>query len=180
MKTALEILQPYIERPLRHTEIIEKDNALKAMETYANQLKNNTLSFGEHFLVLIDWIIVDAIDVDDDEYEYELVYDGETDKVALITLKGIGTLSSDFISDIGYDILDEDALNSIRAYIKKETTKDLSLREIIHDVKQPTNGEFIVMLRIDGCSSSNPETGLEGDIDLKYVGILGEDVKLIQ
>lgn len=37
MKTAREILEPYIERPFRHTEIVEKDAAIKAMEDYASQ-----------------------------------------------------------------------------------------------------------------------------------------------
>lgn len=37
MKTANEILSPYIERPFRHTEIIDKDNAIIAMEKYLQQ-----------------------------------------------------------------------------------------------------------------------------------------------
>lgn len=41
IKTAEEILAPYVERVFRHTRIVEKDNALKAMEEYANQFRNN-------------------------------------------------------------------------------------------------------------------------------------------
>jgi hypothetical protein len=180
MKTAEEILAPFVERPFRHTEIIEKDNALKAMESYANQPKDNVLSLNEHFLILVGWVILDAIDVDGYSNEYELDYDSDTDKVTIIALKGIGSLSSDFISDIGLDIFDENAINSIKTYIKKETNKELSLHEIIRGYKQPTDGEFIVTVRIDGYLSSNPETSLEGDIDFKFIGILGSDIKLIQ
>lgn len=36
-KTAEEILQPYVEIPFRHTKIVDKDNALKAMELFAEQ-----------------------------------------------------------------------------------------------------------------------------------------------
>lgn len=37
MKTAEEILTPYIETPFRHTKIVEADNALHAMKLYASQ-----------------------------------------------------------------------------------------------------------------------------------------------
>lgn len=40
MKTAEEILDKYVEKLFRHTEIIEKDNALLAMEEYASQFKS--------------------------------------------------------------------------------------------------------------------------------------------
>lgn len=39
MKTAEEVLQPYVETPFRHTKIVEKDNALLAMEKFADQFK---------------------------------------------------------------------------------------------------------------------------------------------
>ena len=40
MKTPKEILQPYIETILRHTKIVDMDNAIKAMKEYAGlQLK---------------------------------------------------------------------------------------------------------------------------------------------
>jgi hypothetical protein len=40
MKTAEEILNPYVEKLFRHTQVVEKDNALLAMEEYANQFEN--------------------------------------------------------------------------------------------------------------------------------------------
>lgn len=40
MKTEIEILKPYIERPFRHTEIVEKDNAIQAMKEFADQFKS--------------------------------------------------------------------------------------------------------------------------------------------
>lgn len=39
MKKAEEILKPYVEKILRHTEIVEKDNALKAMNRFADQFR---------------------------------------------------------------------------------------------------------------------------------------------
>lgn len=36
-RTREEILAPYVETPFTHTKIVEKDNALKAMEMFANQ-----------------------------------------------------------------------------------------------------------------------------------------------
>lgn len=39
MKTAEEILSPYVESLFRHTRIVEKDNALLAMERFADQFK---------------------------------------------------------------------------------------------------------------------------------------------
>jgi hypothetical protein len=39
MKTADEILQPFVETPFRHTKIIEKDNAIKAMGIFADQFR---------------------------------------------------------------------------------------------------------------------------------------------
>lgn len=39
MKTAEEILEKYVETPFRHTKIVEKENALIAMEEYANQFR---------------------------------------------------------------------------------------------------------------------------------------------
>lgn len=39
MKTADEILQPYIETPFRHTKVVEKDNALLAMQRFADQFR---------------------------------------------------------------------------------------------------------------------------------------------
>ena len=37
LKTAEEILQPYVETPFRHTKIVDKDNALKAMKLFGEQ-----------------------------------------------------------------------------------------------------------------------------------------------
>ena len=42
MKTKEEILSPFIERPFRHTEVIEKDNALIDMQMYLDQYKGMT------------------------------------------------------------------------------------------------------------------------------------------
>ena len=42
MKTAEEILKPFVEVILRHTEIVEKDNALLAMQRFADQFRNFT------------------------------------------------------------------------------------------------------------------------------------------
>lgn len=39
MKSAEEILKPYVETPFRHTQIIEKDNAIKAMGLFADQFR---------------------------------------------------------------------------------------------------------------------------------------------
>lgn len=39
MKTAEEILAPYIETPFRHTKVVEKDNALLAMKQFADQFR---------------------------------------------------------------------------------------------------------------------------------------------
>lgn len=39
MKTPEDVLKPYIETPFRHTEIVEKDNALKAMTEYLSLFK---------------------------------------------------------------------------------------------------------------------------------------------
>lgn len=39
-KTAEEILKPYVERLFRHTEVVEKENALLAMHKFANQPKS--------------------------------------------------------------------------------------------------------------------------------------------
>lgn len=40
MKTAEEILAPYIETPFRHTNVVEKANAIIAMEEYADQFRD--------------------------------------------------------------------------------------------------------------------------------------------
>lgn len=37
MKTAEEVLQPYVETPFRHARVVEKDNALLAMKKFADQ-----------------------------------------------------------------------------------------------------------------------------------------------
>jgi len=44
-KTKEEILQPYVEIPFRHAQIVDKDNALLAMEEYVKpfQLENKKL-----------------------------------------------------------------------------------------------------------------------------------------
>jgi len=61
MKTAEEILQPYIETPFRHTKVVEKDNALLAMAKFADQFKG------------ISWIAVK--DQTPPEYEKVLFFD---------------------------------------------------------------------------------------------------------
>lgn len=38
MKTAEETLKPYVEVPFRHTQIVEKDNAIKAMKQHATNV----------------------------------------------------------------------------------------------------------------------------------------------
>ena len=40
MQTAEEILKPYVEIPFRHTQIVEKDNAIEAMEQFADQFRD--------------------------------------------------------------------------------------------------------------------------------------------
>lgn len=42
MKKPEEILAPFIERPFRHTEVVEKDNAITAMKQYADQFRGLT------------------------------------------------------------------------------------------------------------------------------------------
>jgi hypothetical protein len=37
-RTKEDILKPYVETPFRHTKIVDKDNAIKAMEEYANEV----------------------------------------------------------------------------------------------------------------------------------------------
>lgn len=39
MKTAKQILKPFIEVPFSHTRIVSDENALKAMEQYADQFR---------------------------------------------------------------------------------------------------------------------------------------------
>lgn len=39
MKTAEEILKPYVEKIFSHTQVVEKDNALLAMERFADQFR---------------------------------------------------------------------------------------------------------------------------------------------
>ena len=67
MKTKEEILKPYIEVPFRHTQVIEKDNALKAMDEYASQLQQ-------------EWIPVE-VRLPEIEYDY-LVTNGRAQMVA--------------------------------------------------------------------------------------------------
>lgn len=43
MKTAEEILKPYVETPFRHTQIVEKDNAIKAMGQFADQFREGII-----------------------------------------------------------------------------------------------------------------------------------------
>jgi len=66
MKTKEEILKPYIEVPFRHTQVIEKDNALKAMDEYASQLQQ-------------EWIPVEqSLPKEFGIYDVTAVYKGET------------------------------------------------------------------------------------------------------
>lgn len=39
MKTAEEVLKPYVEKIMRHTEVVEKDNAITAMNRFADQFR---------------------------------------------------------------------------------------------------------------------------------------------
>lgn len=61
MKTAEEILQPYVETPFRHTKVVEKDNALLAMAKFADQFKG------------VSWIAVK--DQTPPEYERVIYWD---------------------------------------------------------------------------------------------------------
>lgn len=51
--SAEDFLKPYIERPFRHTEVVDKDNALKAMEQYVERYKK-ALSLCHDFLRDVD------------------------------------------------------------------------------------------------------------------------------
>lgn len=46
MRTKEEILQPYIETPFQHTQVVDKDNALLAMEIYAQEVLENRVVNG--------------------------------------------------------------------------------------------------------------------------------------
>jgi len=41
MKSKEEILKPFIETPFRHCQVVEKDNALIAMEQYGNEIADS-------------------------------------------------------------------------------------------------------------------------------------------
>ena len=69
MKTAEEILQPYVETPFRHTKVVEKDNALLAMAKFADQFKG------------ISWIAV--LDQTPPEYEKVLFFDSRDGSMAV-------------------------------------------------------------------------------------------------
>jgi hypothetical protein len=62
IKTADDILKPYIERPFRHTEIIEKENAILAMEQFADQFREG-----------INWISIE--DQKPEDYTKVLFFD---------------------------------------------------------------------------------------------------------
>jgi len=41
MKSQEEILAPYVERVFRHSKVVDKDNAIKAINEYHDQFSNN-------------------------------------------------------------------------------------------------------------------------------------------
>jgi hypothetical protein len=41
MKSKEDILKPFIEIPFRHAQIVDKDNALKAMEIFADEVNKD-------------------------------------------------------------------------------------------------------------------------------------------
>lgn len=56
MKTANDILHPYVETPFRHTSVISKENAFKAMNEFA---KEESISF-------LDWLMTNC-DLSEDQ-----------------------------------------------------------------------------------------------------------------
>jgi len=68
MKTKEEILKPYIEVPFRHTQVVEKDNALKAMDEYASQFQQDRTFWGRLESFVSNVQVNDAMSEEEKEY----------------------------------------------------------------------------------------------------------------
>lgn len=67
MKSAEEILKPYVETPFRHTQVVEKDNALLAMQKYADQFRvtsdaGNSAPLTEEFVEQLGFRFIERVD----------------------------------------------------------------------------------------------------------------------
>lgn len=69
MKTAAEILQPFVETPFRHTKVVERDNALLAMQIFADQFRG------------IEWIAIK--DQRPPDYERVIFFDNRDANICI-------------------------------------------------------------------------------------------------
>ena len=157
----------------------------------------------EH-LLKIDWFLASKEDSAyfwdnyDDSYEFMLdledknytLLDSEGEfiipkKPVVIQFKGLGDFFEDYCHEVGEelisDIKDETVKNYIIDYINSELNPQFSFGQLLEAIqfKQPVDGTFFLVFKINTYKSNHPEDPVEYDMDVKCVGVLGKHVKLV-
>jgi len=105
----------------------------------------------------------------------ELYYDDETLTGKYITISGCDILADQLISDVSFDIFNEDDLAKIVEYVKRdEMAGDESLLW-----KKPPFGAFLVVMEVHGWQCNHPLDPEEWDMEMELIGMVGEEVKLV-
>lgn len=130
----------------------------------------------EH-LVKIQWFTSDGSKITEDNEWFEVNYDESTDEVLFIKLEGLTEMTEMLIYESGWDFLNDEDYKKIREHII--SINDISKKSIneLLNFKHQYNGEFFVVVHIDGFKSNHPEDPTEWDIKTTFLGVLGKDVK---
>lgn len=135
----------------------------------------------EESLILVNWSVGSEIRDDALSNILELDYNEANDEVILIDIQGVGDVISEFINQSGYDVFNEKDFELFKTHIKSELDPKYGVKDLKKSLhwKRPTAGYFIVVMKINGFQSNHPLDPEEWDVDVKCLGILGREIKLV-
>ena len=128
----------------------------------------------KEILVLVRWCLNDNPDITFPWIELPL---GDVDdNFIYLSLQGVDEISDWIIGDVGVDVFEEKDHITLINYIKNlRHPISQTFPEFMHWV-QPTFGSFFVVLTQETWKTNHPE---EWDMNINFIGILGEQVKLV-
>lgn len=120
----------------------------------------------EESLIKVAWS-----DKDFGHNAHEIFYDEKTDEVIFIMIDGIDSGGNYLVSEIGYDVFTEENYKVMVDYIR-------GLQNPKFEYTKPSEGEFIVVVKINSWQSNSYYDPVEYDMSIDFLGILGREVKL--
>jgi hypothetical protein len=132
-------------------------------------------------LILVEWGFYSGktADVIIEKDCHEIYHDDINNEGFVIRLVGLDDMSKIMVSEHGLDLFHDEDYPIMVDYIKEiRGRKYIPLKDLLN-YETPNNGSFYIVLTYESWQSNRFDDPVEWDEEIKFVGILGESVKLM-